>query len=411
VWHICHTVQTGLLTTVLKRVVVLIQRGGFVPQNAAYVNDIVQAMSIKYNNLVYDMKRRGVDIIVLSLGEAFFDIPLYKFDDLPYPAIYHYSDSRGIPELREKLSSYYLSHYGVPVDPNTEIIITAGSKVAIHMAFMAILDPGDEVIIHEPAWVSYPEQVRLCHGVPILMPYHETIFDMGKYITARTKAIVINNPNNPRGTVMSKEELGYLQRLASQHDFYILSDECYSDFLLEDEFYSCGQFDSTKAHSIICNSMSKNYGLSGWRIGYVITNPDLTSHILKINQHLITCPATILEYYLAKHFDGILAITKPQIHEVVKKRQKLASYMDSLGMTYLPGSATFYFFVAIEKSQLASEEFCTRLLTDFHVSTVPGLGYGRSCDKFIRVSVGTESMERTMHGIAMINELICKTSR
>ena len=382
------------------------------PKSADHIRNVVQAMSIKYNNLVYEMKRQGVDIIVLSLGEAFFDIPIYPLNDLPYPAINHYSHSRGIPELREKLAEYYSAEYVVAVDPDKEIIVTAGSKVAIHMSLMAILNPGDEVIIHEPAWVSYPEQVRLCHGVPVQMPYHETILDIPKYVTDKTKVIVLNNPHNPRGLVFSKDSLEYLHELACRQDIYLLSDEAYSDFLLEeDRFISCACFDPAKEHSIVCNSMSKNYGISGWRIGYVITNADLISQILKINQHLITCPATILEYYLAKHFHEIIAITKPQIREVVEKRKMIADYMDSLGMTYLPGSATFYFFVSLQKSRLVSEEFCTQLLREYHVSTVPGLGYGRSCDGFIRVSVGAENMERTKHGIRAIHELISKTTK
>lgn len=358
------------------------------------------------------MKRQGVDVIVLSLGEAFFDIPLFPFDDLPLPAIYHYSHSRGIPELRERLADYYTKQYGVPVDADQEIIITAGSKIAIHMALMAILNPGEEVIIHEPAWVSYPEETRLCHGVPVLVRYDEDVTAIERYVTDRTKAIVLNSPHNPRGKVYSRAELEYLHGLAREHDVYLVSDEAYSDFLLdEDQFISCGAADPGKEHSILCNSMSKNYGMSGWRIGYVITNAALTFQILKINQHLITCPATILEYYLAKHFDDVLTITKPQIREVVEKRKQLAAYMDSLGMKYLPGSATFYFFVSIERSRLTSEEFCTRLLREHHISTVPGLGYGQSCDGFIRVSVGTESMERTEYGLRTIQELIQKTAR
>ncbi len=381
------------------------------PKHADYVDGIVRAMSIKYNNLVYEMKGQGTDVIVLSLGEAFFDIPLYPFDDLPYPDIYHYSHSRGIIELRRRLARYYAEQYEVPVDPDKEIIVTAGSKIAIHMAFMAILNPGDEVIIPEPAWVSYPEQVRLCHGIPVLVPYYESMMEIEKYVTKKTKAIVLNFPHNPRGLVLPKEELEYLHTLARRHNMYLLADEAYSDFLLdEDKFISSGWHDRAKEHSIVCNSMSKNYGMSGWRIGYVIANSDLIFQILKINEHLITCPATILEHYMVKHFDDVLAITKPQILDVVKKRKVLATYMDSLGMTYLPGTATFYFFVSIEKSRLTSEEFCTKLLTDHHVSTVPGLGYGQSCDHFIRVSMATESMERTMYGVRMINELISMTA-
>jgi aspartate aminotransferase/aminotransferase len=375
------------------------------------MQSIVQAMSIQYNNLVYELKDQGIDVIVLSLGEAFFDIPLYPWSDLPYPTIYHYSHSRGIPELREKLAAYYGREYGVPVDPEKEILVTAGSKIGIHMAFMAILNPGDEVIIHEPAWVSYPEQVRLCHGVPVLVPYDVEAWDIGKYVTERTRAIVINNPNNPRGYVMSERELGFLHELAVREGLYLLSDEAYSDFLPEGEpFVTCGLGDPRKEHTILCNSMSKSHGISGWRIGYVVTRGDLLFQILKINQHLITCPATVLQYYLAKHFEEILSITKPQIQEVVQKRKQVAEYLDSRGIRYLAGTATFYLFVSLGKSKLSSEEFCTRLLREYHVSTVPGLGYGQSCDHFIRLSVGTESVERIFNGVRMIDELIHETS-
>ena len=381
------------------------------PKSADYVQNIIQAMSIKYNNLVYEMKSQGTDIIVLSYGEAYFDIPAYPWSDLPYPTIYHYSHSRGIPELRAKLASYYDREYGVPVDPEKEILITAGSKIGIHMAFMAILNPGDEVIIHEPAWVSYPEQVRLCHGVPILVPYNEGVWDIGKYVTERTRAVVINNPNNPRGHVMSERELGFLHGLAVREGLYLLSDEAYSDFLPEGEsFLTCGFDDPRKEHTILCNSMSKSHGISGWRIGYLITRGDLLFQILKINQHLITCPATVLQYYLAKHFEDILSITKPQIQEVVQKRKQVADYLDSKGIGYLPGTATFYLFVSLGKSKLSSEQFCTRLLQEYHVSTIPGLGYGQSCDHFIRVSVGTESLERILDGVRIMDELIHQTS-
>jgi len=382
-----------------------------VPKHAEYLDDVSQAMSIKYNNLVYEMKAAGEDIIVLSLGEAFFDIPLYPFDELPFPALYHYSHSRGIPGLREKLAAYYRTQYGVPVDPAREIIITAGSKIAIHMAFMAVLNPGDEVLIHEPAWVSYPEQVRLCHGVPVLVPYSASIYELERYVTPRTRAIVLNYPHNPRGRTLPADELCFLHELARRRDLYLISDEAYSDFLLEsDDFISCGRFDPDKEHSIVCNSMSKNYGISGWRIGYVITNEALTAQLLKINQHLVTCPATILQLYLERHFDDILAITRPQIRAVVEKRQRVAEYLDSLGLRYLPGSATFYLFVSIEPSRLSSDEFCTTLLREYKVSTVPGVGYGRSCDRFIRVSIGTESMERTLCGIDRIQALIRRTA-
>ena len=191
---------------------------------------------------------------------------------------------------------------------------------------------------------------------------------------------------------------------------FILSDEAYSDFLLDNEnFISLGNLDREKTHTIIVNSISKNYGISGWRIGYVITNKNLINQILKVNQHLITCPATILEYYIEKHFFDIIKITKPQIKEVVQKRKKVAEYLEKLGIFCLQGTATFYLFASIAPSKLDSVTFGNRLLDEYHICVVPGIGYGDSCDAFVRIAVGTESMERTLRGLDKMKELIEKT--
>ena len=366
-----------------------------------------RAMSIKYNTMVYELKSRGENIIVLSLGEAFFDIPLHTFDDLPFPDIYHYSHSRGIIQLRQKISSYYRVQYNVEVDPEKEMIITAGSKAAIYMSLLALINPEDEVLIHEPAWVSYPEQVKLCGGNPVMIPYDKNVFEFGSYITCRTKVVIINNPNNPTGKIYTSNELAHLADLAMKHNIFILVDEVYSDFHLGNErFVSFGDIDKNKDFSIISNSMSKNYGMSGWRIGYVISNEIVINEILKINEHLITCPATILELYMAKHFDDVLEITKPQIKNVITTRNEVLSYMDKIGLKYLPGTATFYIFVSIEGSMYSSEEFCDYLLKEKKICVVPGIGYGRSCDKFIRVSVGTEPLERIFYALDEIKKII-----
>jgi aminotransferase len=373
------------------------------------VNNIIEANSIHYNNLVYDLKKKGKDIITLSLGEAFFDIPLLSFDSLPFPDIYHYSHSRGIIGLRKKLSKYFASQYQFSFDPDNEILITAGSKVAIQMSFLAILNKGDEVIIPEPYWVSYTEQVKICGSIPIAMPYYEDVYDIEKYITKNTKCIILNNPHNPTGKIYSKKEIEYLLRIAEKENIYILSDEVYSDFVPDNEnFFSMGMF-GNKDNVIVANSISKNYGISGWRLGYVITNKNLINQILKLNQHIITCPSTILEYYIEKYFDDILKITKPQIQDVVKERLKVCKYIDSKGLSYSPGSAAWYIFLSIEDSSYDSDQFCTELLKRYYVSCVPGIGYGKSCDKFIRVCVGSESWERITNGIDSIANLIEET--
>ena len=380
------------------------------PDAAPYLDDVVQALSIKYNNVVYEMKAAGEDVTVLSLGEAFFDIPLYRFDDLPFPDIYHYSHSRGILELRSQLAAYYGKEYAVPIDPAREMIVTAGSKIAIYMALMSIVSPGDEVLIHEPAWVSYPEQVKLCHGIPVRVPYDRGVRDFPTYLTSKTRAIIINQPNNPRGSVYREADVRYLHELARERGLFIISDEAYSDFMDDGSFISLGVHDPVKDHTIICNSMSKNYGMSGWRIGYVIARPDMTDKILMINQHLITAASTILLLYLSKHFDEIIGITKPQILDVVRKRRAIGAFMDEIGLQRLPGDATFYFFVSIAPSKLTSDEFGMRLLREHKICVVPGIGYGESCDRFVRVSMGTESMERVQAGLRTMKQLIDATA-
>lgn len=367
-------------------------------------------MSIKYNTMVYELKQRGKHVVVMSLGEAYFEIPLFPMNELPQPDVHHYSHSLGLLELRQRLAEYFRTEYHVAVDPDKEILVTAGSKVAIHMTFMSILNPGDEVIYSEPAWVSYPEQIRLCYANPVGIPYEKSVYDFESFITPKTKAIVINNPNNPSGQVLGQKELEHVLELARRYDLWVLSDEAYSDFLIDDSFISLAHLDPDKKHAVVFNSMSKNYGISGWRVGYLIANGTLISNVLKANQHLITCPATILQHYLARHFYSLLEITKPQIQAVVCKRKHVAAYMDQIGLTYLPGSATFYLFVSIAPSRLGSEEFCMRLLQDEHVAVVPGVGYGGSCDAFVRVSVGTASLEENQYGLRKIKELILKTS-
>jgi aminotransferase len=380
------------------------------PRLSAIAERAEEAMSIQYNTMVYEMKAAAQNVIVMSLGEAYFDIPLFSFDDLPYPDIYHYSHSRGIPELRTKIARHYKSRYDSAINPSNEIIVTAGSKVAIYMTLMSIVEPGDEVLYSEPTWVSYPEQIKLCHGVPTGLHYDLAVKDYEKYITSKTKAIIITNPHNPRGYVFSAKELSHLLEVARRHDLWLLCDEAYSDFVQDGSFVSLAGLDPNKTHSVVFNSLSKNLGFSGWRLGYVISNPELIFQVLKINQHLITCPATVLEHYVAKHFDRILSITEPQIAALSHRRKAIAHYMDQIGLTYLQGGATFYFFVSIDPSQHGSKEFSTTLLQKYCIAVVPGVGYGGSCDRFIRVSIATASLEENKRGLDRIKQLIDETS-
>ena len=199
--------------------------------------------------------------------------------------------------------------------------------------------------------------------------------------------------------------------IARKNNIYLLSDEAYSDFVPENKkFVSLGSIDHNLENSIVCNSISKNYGISGWRLGYVISNESLIYQILKINQHLITCPATILEYYIEKHFDDIIKITKPQIRVIVEFRAKVAEYMRSIGLKFSDGEAAWYFFLSIAPTKLSSDEFSMKLLNEYNICVVPGIGYGKTCASYVRLAVGSEPWERVKSGVDKIKQLIDETS-
>ena len=256
-----------------------------------------QAISIYFNQIVYDLRRKGEDVTTLSLGEAFFDIPIFDFYKLDYTKGYHYSDSQGLPELRAKLASYYIKEYGAKVDPDKELLISAGSKPLIFMAMLSVMEAGDEVIIHEPAWLSYPEQASLAGLTCGYIPFNCPVESFHKHFSNKTRMLIVNNPNNPAGKLYSRDELLSLYNQCRSRGIYVMVDEAYSDFVVDSNFTSMAAVVPNKDGVIVVNSLSKNMGISGWRIGYIISSEDVIQTVLKVNQHLITCAPTILLQY------------------------------------------------------------------------------------------------------------------
>jgi aspartate/methionine/tyrosine aminotransferase len=370
------------------------------------VQGIPEALSIYINQVVYDLKRKGRDIITLSLGEAYFDIPMFDFKKLDFVKGYHYSDSQGLPELRHKIAAFYKKTYDASMDADKELLISAGSKPIIFMAMQATLNIGDEVLIHEPAWLSYPEQAKLVGAVPKFIPYDCSVKKFTEYFTDKTRMVIINNPNNPAGKIYTESELKKLYEICRPRGIYIMVDEAYSDFVIDSKFHSMATIVPDKDGIIIVNSLSKNMGMSGWRVGYVITSPELIQQLLKLNQHLITCAPTILLSYIAKYFDKVTEITLPQVRDVVEKRQRIAKLIVQECLSIMPGNSTFYLFVNIGGFPGSSLEFSLYMLLFNSVAVVPGSAYGDSTERFVRVSIGTESEERIHDAILMMKDLI-----
>lgn len=372
------------------------------------VQKIPEALSVYLNNIVYKMRREGIKITTLSLGEAYFDIPFYGFEGLDIVKGYHYSESLGLPELREKIAEYYQKQYKAKVNPDEELLISAGSKPIIFMALQAVLNEGDEVLIHEPAWLSYPEQIKLANGVPKFIPYDCPPEKFINYVTDKTRVLILNNPNNPAGRVYDEKTLKMLYEQLRKRGIYILIDEAYSDFIDDGKFCSMINVVPDKDGIIVVNSLSKNLGISGWRVGYIISTPEIIYNVLKLNQHLITCASSILLIYLAKYMDNILKHTLPQAKAVTAKRNRIEEYVRMIGLDTLGGTSTFYMFINIEQYEHSSLDLAMYLLFKYHIAVVPGSAYGESTERFIRVGVGVETDETLKDAINIIKNVIDK---
>jgi aspartate/methionine/tyrosine aminotransferase len=370
------------------------------------VDNISQAGSIRINQLVADEQRAGKDITVLSLGEAFFDIPIYDFSKLDFTRGYHYSDSRGVPSLRRRIVRYYGEQYGVRADADANVLVSAGSKMCVYLALLALLEPGDVVLVQEPYWLSYPEQVRLARGVPVAVPHWTGASGFKEFFTPRTKVVVLNNPNNPAGSVYDIDSLKHIYDTCREHGATLLVDEAYSEFCVDGSFVSSGRLAEEFANLVVVNSLSKNMGMSGWRLGYMLASEGLIDDVLKLNQHILTCAPTILQMYCDTYFDDIRRCVAPQIRAVVERRQRLRDRVARVGLEAMSGSSTFYFFVSIAASKLGSEAYADRLLRDLRIAVVPGRYYGASTDGFVRVGVGTESEDRIEAALVKIRETL-----
>lgn len=367
-------------------------------------------LSVCLNEMVVELRETGKDVINLSLGEAIFQIPRFDFNPLDWERGNHYSDSRGLTSLREKICELYGREYSCNVDAKEQVMITAGSKIAIFMSMVALHEPRAKVAIFEPAWVSYYEQALLAGYEPYFLPFDDSI--NGNFsLTPGTKLVILNNPNNPSGRHYSVEEIRNIANTCDSFGARLLVDEAYSDFLGSGNFISAF---SAHENVIVTNSLSKNLGMSGWRIGYVIANSSTINAILKVQQNLITCAPTLLQTYLSKNLFDIYSATSRQVEEIVIKRNEIAKYLHNQGLSTLEGDSTFYLMLDINSLGIKDDvtSFSVNLLLQHGVSVVPGSSYGSSMNKYLRISVGAEPTERIKEGLqALISSADNQTDR
>ena len=357
----------------------------------------------------FDIAATMKDVISLGIGEPDFTTPkpiLEAGIRSLQNGETHYTSNWGKLEFREAISDNIQKLYGVRYDPASEIIATVGVSEALYLAFNAILDPGDEVIIPTPCFVSYQAEVIMAGGVAVEVTARvENNFmidpaDIRKALTPRTKAIFIGYPSNPTGAVATREVMLEIARIAEEHDLLVVSDEIY-DRLVYDFEHVCfpALNESLKDRTILLGGFSKDYAMTGWRIGYACGPSDLIQGLVRIHQYsIMSAPTTAQDAALEALKSG-----EPYVQEMLteydRRRRLLVAGLNRLGLATFEPRGAFYAFPDIRASGMDDETFCQKLLEEEHVAVVPGNSFGPGGEGFARMCYATEysKIEEALH--------------
>lgn len=345
----------------------------------------------KFFDIVSEMK----DAISLGVGEPDFQTPWHIREEGIYSlerGKTHYTSNTGLKELKETIADYLKRKYALNYDPNSEVIVTVGGSEAIDIALRAMLDPGDEVLIPEPCYVSYQPCTILAGGVPVGIPlkaeneFKLTIEELKEYYTEKTKVLMMPFPNNPTGAIMTEEELRPIVDFVIEKDIFVITDEIYAELTYKDRHVSIASFPGMKERTIYINGFSKAFAMTGWRLGYAAGPAKAVKEMIKIHQFAIMCAPTTSQYAAIEALkNGDNDVT--EMREAYNQRRKyLLSELKRLGIDCFEPYGAFYIFPCIKDFGMSSEEFATRLLEEEKLAVVPGTAFGECGEGFIRIS-------------------------
>lgn len=348
----------------------------------------------EFFDIVYSMK----DCVSLGVGEPDFETP-WRISDAGINAIKegytHYTPNRGVPDLLKLISEYLETKYKVLYKAESELIVTTGVSQALDLTLRAIIDPGDEVIIIEPCYVSYSANIEMLNGVPVVVP---TFFSDGfridparlkKAITGKTKAILLNYPSNPTGLSYPAELLKEISEIAIKNNILIISDEIYSAISYDREFVSIATFPGMKTRTIVLNGFSKSHAMTGWRLGFAAAPAYIMDIMLKIHQYTGLCAPSMSQYAAIEALEHGDRDVERMVAEYTRRRNFIASSFNDMGLPCIYPEGAFYVFPDISSTKLSSRDFAMRLLETQKVAVVPGTAFGDSCKNHIRCSFAT----------------------
>ncbi len=343
----------------------------------------------------FDMVSEMPDAISLGVGEPDFDTPWRIREEGIYSlerGRTFYTSNAGLKELKEEISKYLQRKIQVSYDPASEIIVTVGGSEGIDIAFRAMLDPGDEVLIPQPCYVSYLPCAVLANGVPVVIPLKQenefklTAEELEAAITPKTKLLVLPFPNNPTGAIMTKEDLEPIAEVVKKHDLYVLSDEIYSELTYKYNHVSIASLPEMRDRTLVINGFSKAFAMTGWRLGYICGQKKIAEQMLKIHQFAIMCAPTNSQYAAIEGLRNCEDEVQEMRSAYNQRRRFLLHEFKKMKLDCFEPFGAFYVFPCIKEFGMTSEEFATRLLDEEKVAAVPGTAFGACGEGFLRVS-------------------------
>ncbi|HJC48501.1 MAG TPA: aminotransferase class I/II-fold pyridoxal phosphate-dependent enzyme [Candidatus Lachnoclostridium pullistercoris] len=367
----------------------------------------------------FDVVNEMDDAISLGVGEPDFDTPWHIREEGIYSlekGRTFYTSNAGLKELKAEICNYLKRRYDVLYDPDTEVMATVGGSEAIDVALRAMLEPGDEVLIPQPSYVSYVPCTILANGTPVVIELEEkdefrlTPEKLLEKITPKTKVLIMPFPNNPTGAIMEREDLEKIAKIVEEKDLFVISDEIYSELTYKGHHVTIASLPGMKERTVLINGFSKSYAMTGWRLGYAAAPKEILRQMLKIHQFAIMCAPTTSQYAAVsalKNGDDDVAAMREAYDQ---RRRYLVHALREMGLECFEPYGAFYVFPSIKKFGMTSDDFATRLLREEKVAVVPGTAFGDSGEGFLRLSYAysLESLKEALDRIRRFVERLEK---
>ena len=370
----------------------------------------------------FDLASERKDTISLGVGEPDFDTPWHIRDEGIYSlekGKTFYTSNSGLLELRNEICEYYRRRFDVSYEPKKETIITVGGSEAIDIALRAMVDPGDEVIVPQPSYVSYEPCAILAGAKPVIIElknkdqFRLTAKELEEAITDKTKILILPFPNNPTGAIMEREDLEKIAKICIEKDIFVLSDEIYAELTFKNDHVTIASIPGMKERTIVINGFSKAYAMTGWRLGYALGPEEIIAQMTKIHQFAIMCAPTTSQYAAVEALRNGDDDVKMMRESYDQRRKFLMNAFREMDLPCFEPFGAFYTFPDIREFNMTSEEFAFALLDAQNVAVVPGTAFGDSGEGFLRISYAysLEKLKLAMKRISLfIEELRSKQS-